>query len=329
MKKILTGEETHNLAPFTFPWAYTMALNSLSNHWHPQEIPLSTDKATHDLYLRDNERHLFRHVFATLTTADLAIAGNLTERLYGLVKAAEIRLYIARQIAEEALHSISYQHILETLGVDQEDTYTLYQRVPQIADWFNFMADATRLHIAGRHITLPLMAQYAIWEGVFFMTGFSPIFALARNSKMTGTAEQLQYIMRDETMHVAFGLRLINEIHAELGHRPDVHPVHALFDKAIWYLDRWADYCIPPTLGYNADTHKAHARYLVNRRLRTLDYPELYPGAMNAIPWLDEMASIRKEKNFFESKVTEYQSAGALRFDDDHDDEWPLGGLND
>ena len=329
MKKILTGEETHNLAPFEYPWAYTMALNSLSNHWHPQEIPLSTDKATHDLGLSIQERHLFRHVFATLTTADLAIAGNLTERLYGVVKAAEIRLYIARQIAEEALHSISYQHILETLGVDQDDTYTLYQRVPQIADWFNFMADATRLHIAGRHITLPLMAQYAIWEGVFFMTGFSPIFALARNGKMTGTAEQLQYIMRDETMHVAFGLRLINEIHAELGHRPEINAVHALFHDAIIFLDRWADYCIPPILGYNADTHKAHARYLVNRRLRTLDYPELYPGAMNAIPWLDEMASIRKEKNFFESKVTEYQSAGALRFDDDPDDQWPLGGLND
>lgn len=310
-KHILRGEETYNLAPFEYPWAYTMAQHSLANHWTPNEIAMGTDKACFDLQLTQAERYMFTHVFSSLTTADLAIQENLTARVYGMVKAAEIRLYISRQIAEEGLHSASYQHVIEVLGLDQEETYSLYKRVPEIAAWFKLAKDM----ISTDDIVLPLIFYYCLFEGVFFPTAFAAIYSLHRRQLMTGTAQQIQYIHRDETMHVGFGTKLINALFEELGTKPHVDEVHALFVLAMNHLDEWTNRCIPDVLGYNAELHKQHMRYLADRRLRTLDYEPLY-RVPEALPWLDEMASLKKEKNFFESRVTEYQSGGALKFDD-------------
>lgn len=310
-KHILKGDESYNLAPFKFPWAYTMAQHSLSNHWTPQEVPMGTDKACYELELTDDERYMFRHVFASLTTADLAIQENLTARVYEMVKAAEIRLYVSRQIAEEGLHSVSYQHVIEVLGLDQTETYSLYRRVPEIKQWFDY----SRAITGHQDALIPFIFYYAIFEGVFFPCAFAAIYSLHRRRLMTGTGQQIQYIHRDETMHIGFGIKLINEIFLELGYRPDTALVHKLFEVSVNRLDEWAERCIPPVLGYNADLHKAHTRYLADRRLTALGYPKLYQ-APEALPWLDEMASIKKEKNFFESRVTEYQSGGALQFDD-------------
>ena len=310
-KHILHGEETYNLAPFKFPWAYTMAQHSLANHWTPNEVPMGTDKACYELTLTDDERRMFNHVFATLTTADLAIQENLTARVYDLVKAAEIRLYLSRQIAEEGLHSVSYQHVIEVLGLDQTETYSLYRSVPEIKQWFDFVKGV----LSDTDVTLPLIFYYAIFEGVFFPCAFASIYSLHRRRLMTGTGEQIQYIHRDETMHIGFGIKLINSVFVELGHKPSAETIHNLFRFAIGSLDMWADYCIPNVLGYNASLHKAHLRFLADKRLVALGYPKLF-NEPEALPWLDEMASIKKEKNFFETRVTEYQSGGSLKFDD-------------
>jgi ribonucleoside-diphosphate reductase beta chain len=309
-KWILHGDETYNLAPFEYPWAFTMAQHSLANHWTPQEVPMGTDKACYELELTPEERYMFRNVFASLTTADLAIQENLTARVYDMIKAAEIRLYISRQIAEEGLHSASYQHVIETLGLDQAETYSLYRQVPEIKAWFDWSKDI----VGVKDVMIPLIFYYAIFEGIFFPTAFAAIYSLHRRRLMTGTGQQIQYIHRDETMHVGFGIKLIGEIFAELGHRPETAAVHRLFELSLQVLDNWADRCIPPVLGYNADLHKRHSRYLADRRLKALGYPTFF-HVEEALPWLDEMASIKKEKNFFESRVTEYQSGAGLSFE--------------
>lgn len=314
-KYILHGDESFHLAPFEFPWAYSMTKKSLDNHWHPQEVPMGNDKAVYEQQLNRSEIHLFKHVFASLTTSDLAVASNLTERFYGLVKAAEIRLYLSRQIAEEGLHSLSYQHVIESLNMDQDEVYHLYQRVPQIKAWFEFAESCMEFHGGDDDILLPLIFSYAIWEGTFFPTAFAAIFSLQRRNLMTGTGEQLQYIFRDESMHIAFGVKLLNSVFEELGRKPLQSEVHALFYEAMKYIDDWADYCIPDVLGYNAGLHKTHSRFLADKRLRSLGYGPLF-NAENVLPWLDEQVAIRKEKNFFESRVTEYRSAGGLTFEE-------------
>lgn len=306
-KYLLKGEDSWHLAPLQFPWAWEMVKQSLENTWVPAEVAMGSDKLCYEHALSTEEKHLFTNVFATLTTADLAIASNVTERLYCRVKAAEVKAYMGRQIAEEVIHSLSYQHVIEVLGLDQEDTYSMYQRVPEIRDWFDFaQREYTR-----EDVLLPLIFQYAIFEGVFFLTGFAAIYGLQRIGKMMGTCQQIQYIHRDESMHIAFGMKLLREMFLELNTKPDPWRVYAMFRAAMARLDAWADRCVPSILGYNASLHKEHARYLANNRLQQLGYAPMWPAG-NVLPWLDEQAAINKEKNFFETRVTEYRNASAL-----------------
>jgi ribonucleoside-diphosphate reductase beta chain len=312
-KFILHGDATFNLAPFRFAWSYDMAQKSLANHWTPQEVAMGRDKQCFEQELTADERRLFTYVFASLTTADLLAASNLTERFYGMVKAAEIRLYLARQIAEEGLHSASYQHVIEVLGLDQEEVYSLYRRVPAIHNWFGFAQEQT----SDKHqdVMLPLIFWYGIYEGVFFPTAFAAIFSLQRRNLMVGTGTQLQYIFRDEAMHIAFGIKLLREIFEEVGRKPKQTDVHRLFASGMARIDAWADECIPTVLGYSSEMHRQHARFLADKRLRALGYEPLF-HAEPALPWLDEQVSLKKEKNFFETRVTEYQSGRGLDFGD-------------
>jgi ribonucleoside-diphosphate reductase beta chain len=229
-----------------------------------------------------------------------------------LVKAAEIKLYLTRQVAEEGLHSHSYQHVIEVLGLDQEEIYTLYQRDPEIAQWFDLIKEMTEA--AG--LAEFLFIWYALFEGTFFMAGFAAIMSLQRRGLMVGTGEQLQYIMRDEAMHVSFGLKLLSTIWQEEKElRLTQQQVEALVVKAMAGLARWASACIPAVLGYSSTLHVSHARYLVDRRLRTLGFSALYLQE-EVLPWLDEQTGgLKKEKNFFESRVTEYRASSALSWD--------------
>lgn len=311
-KFILRGDDTFHLAPFKYPWAYTMFKHSLENHWVPQEIGMGADKACYESQLSADERHLFTRVFATLTTADLAIGGNAAERISPLVKAAEVKLYLTRQVAEEGLHSHSYQHIIEVLGLDQDEIYTLYQREPGIAQWFDIIREMT----AEANVAELLFLWYALFEGTFFMAGFAAIMSLQRRGLMVGTGEQLQYIMRDEAMHVGFGLKLLSTIWQEEKElRMTQQQAQDLVVRVMGRLAKWADACIPNVLGYSSTLHVSHARYLVDRRMNTLGFSRPYCQE-TVFPWLDEQTGgLKKEKNFFESRVTEYRSAAALSWE--------------
>jgi ribonucleoside-diphosphate reductase beta chain len=133
---------------------------------------------------------------------------------------------------------------------------------------------------------------------------------------MKGTAEQLQYIMRDEVLHCAFGIRVVRELMQEEKLTLDPRAVQALWEEAEAAESAYSGYILrEPILGYSADLHRAQFRFIANRRARQLGLSEPFPGAENVLPWLDEQANMRKEKNFFETRVTEYQTGGALSWD--------------
>ena len=309
-KFILRGDK-YSLNPVKFPWAVLMTEHGRKNNWGPQEIQMGRDKACYEQELTQAERFMFKHVFGTLTTSDQAVAENLLDNVGRLLHAAELRGFVTRQAEEEGIHSLSYQHVLEVLALDKEEIEGLYLRVPEITLWFDWVQAVTSIN----DITFPLMFFYAFYEGVFFPTAFAAIYSLQRRRLMTGTGEQIQYIHRDETVHIGFGIRLINEIFNELGVKPEQEAVHRLFENSMKRLDIWAEHCIPDVLGYSAKLHKEHARYLADKRLKALGYQSCWQ-AESVLPWLDEQASIKKEKNFFESRVTEYQSGSGLSFDD-------------
>jgi ribonucleoside-diphosphate reductase beta chain len=155
-----------------------------------------------------------------------------------------------------------------------------------------------------------------IFEGCWFYNGFSPIFALQRRGLMKGTAEQLQYIMRDEVLHASFGIRVVKQIIKEENVKLDPRKVQEMWEEADAAEEIYASYILrDPILGYSKENHLGQFRFIANRRAKQLGHETPFPGAEATLPWLDEQANMRKEKNFFETKVTEYQTGGALKWD--------------
>ncbi len=325
-KRVVNGQtDINQLAPFRYPWAWKYFLNANKNHWTPLDINMSQDIEDYQQRLTPAECRVYENVLAYLTTSDVLAMRNIGLAVMEKMSAPELQIYQARQVYEEALHTWTYQHCIETLGLDQGEIYNRYRVVPEIYHKIQLanrrldailrpdmdLADPDQLQI----FLLSYLFFAAVFEGCWFYNGFSPVFALQRRGLMKGTAEQLQYIMRDEVMHCGFGLRVIRQIMLENNIEPDAQDVAEMWQEAEDAEAGYARFLLDePILGYNVEDHMEQFRYIANRRARQLGMSEPFPGARCALPWLDEQANIRKEKNFFETRVTEYQTGGSLNW---------------
>lgn len=326
-KRVINGQtDINQLAPFKYPWAWEFFLNANKNHWTPLDINMSKDVHDYQHRITLEEKHVYENVLSYLTTSDILAMRNIGLAVMEKMTAPELQIYQARQVYEEALHTWTYQHCIESIGLEQGEIYNRYRVVPQINQ---------KIQLANRKIESVLRADIdltnkdelenfvmsytffaGIFEGCWFYNGFSPIFALQRRGLMTGTAEQFQYIMRDEVMHCAFGIRTVNTIVQENQVKLDPKLIQDMWLEAEAAESDYAHYILQdPILGYNAEDHIEQFRYIANRRARQLKHQEPFPGAENRLTWLDEQANMRKEKNFFETRVTEYQTGGALQWD--------------
>ena len=326
-KRIVNGKaDINQLAPFKYPWAWEFFLKANRNHWTPLEISMAQDVHDYHHKLSAAERHVFENVLAYLTTSDILAMRNIGLAVMEKMSAPELQIYQARQVYEEALHTWTYQHCIESIGLDQQEIYNRYRVVPEIHG---------KIALANRRLEKVLRSDFdltnranlhefalsyfffaVIFEGCWFYNGFTPVFALQRRGLMKGAAEQLQYIMRDEVLHCAFGIRVVRELLKEEGLELDPQALRQLWDEAEAAETAYAGYILrDPILGYNAELHVQQFRFIANRRARQVGVAEPFPGAENVLPWLDEQANLRKEKNFFETRVTEYQTGGALAWD--------------
>lgn len=326
-KRVVNGEaDINQLAPFKYPWAWNYFLNANKNHWTPLDINMAQDVHDYRHKLTLEERHVYENVLSYLTTSDILAMRNIGLAVMEKMTAPELQIYQARQVYEEALHTWTYQHCIETIGLDQSEIYNRYRVVPEIYQKIKLAND--RLSTVMRSdIDLRDPAElenfvmsYAFFAGIFegswFYNGFSPIFALQRRGLMKGTAEQLQYIMRDEVMHASFGIRVCKQIIKEENVKLDPKKIQTMFEEADAAEEIYAGYILrDPILGYSKEAHHGQFRYTANRRAKQLGFEEPFPGAEATLPWLDEQANMRKEKNFFETKVTEYQTGGGLKWD--------------
>lgn len=334
-----------NMIPFKFPWAYKMFKDQVANTWTPEEIPMANDLHHYQRDMSPAVRHVFETSLANLTTSDVEIMDNvligITPALVGLglADAPEVRMFLARQAFDEATHTASYQHCLESIGLDlsqQAELYTRWEKVPSIKAKVDFAAEVTEgfsslVTVAahkgpvkvGIRKFVDLAAFYwAVYEGAWFFGGFNPLFAIGHFYRQgTGTMEQITYIRRDETSHIAFGIELINSIRQEYFDEKDeesfMENLGNTFEVAAKLEDDFADFMLSsPILGYSADSHKAFFRWLCNLRANQLMLPPPFREIKtNPLPWLTEAAETKKEKNFFETRVTEYRTGG-LDWDD-------------
>ena len=327
-KRVINGQtDINQLAPFKYPWAWNFFLNANKNHWTPLDINMAQDVTDYRHKLTTEEKHVYENVLSYLTTSDILAMRNIGLAVMEKMTAPELQIYQARQVYEESLHTWTYQHCIETIGLNQSEIYNRYRVVPEIHQ---------KISVANRRLNSVLRSDIdlndpdelqnfvisylffaAIFEGCWFYNGFSPVFALQRRGLMKGTAEQFQYIMRDEVMHAAFGIRVVKQIIQEENLKFNKKEIREMWDEAYEAEKAYTKYILrDPILGYSAETHLGQFQYIANRRAKQLGLDEEpFPSAEETLPWLDEQANLRKEKNFFETRVTEYQTGGALSWD--------------
>ena len=327
-KRVINGQtDINQLAPFKYPWAWNFFLNANKNHWTPLDINMAQDVTDYRHKLTTEEKHVYENVLSYLTTSDILAMRNIGLAVMEKMTAPELQIYQARQVYEESLHTWTYQHCIETIGLNQSEIYNRYRVVPEIHQ---------KISVANRRLNSVLRSDIdlndpdelqnfvisylffaAIFEGCWFYNGFSPVFALQRRGLMKGTAEQFQYIMRDEVMHAAFGIRVVKQIIQEENLKFNKKEIREMWDEAYEAEKAYTQYILrDPILGYSAKTHLGQFQYIANRRAKQLGLDEEpFPSAEETLPWLDEQANLRKEKNFFETRVTEYQTGGALSWD--------------
>ncbi|MBN8412540.1 MULTISPECIES: ribonucleotide-diphosphate reductase subunit beta [Halomonas] len=323
--------DLNQLVPFKYEWAWQKYLDGSANHWMPQEVNMNADIAlwkSNDGLTAD-ERRIVERSLGYFSTADSLVANNLVLALYRLITNPECRQYLLRQAFEEAIHTHAYQYCVESLGMDEGEVFNMYREVPSVAAKSAWSLKHTQslarpdFHTGtvetDQELLRNLIAFYCVTEGIFFYCGFSQILSMGRRNKMTGVAEQFQYILRDESMHLNFGVDMINQIKIENPHlwTPEFQDevTQMILEGTELEISYARDTMPRGVLGMNAAIMEEYLHFICNRRLAQIGLKEQFPGAQNPFPWMSEIIDLRKEKNFFETRVTEYQVGGALSWD--------------
>ena len=323
--------DLNQLVPFKYDWAWQKYLDGCANHWMPQEVNMNADIALwkNPNGLTPDERLIVKRNLGFFSTADSLVANNLVLAVYRLVTNPECRQYILRQAFEEAIHTHAYQYCIESLSMDEGEIFNMYHEVPSVAKKASWGLKYTRelsdpsfttgTKEKDQALLKNLIAFYCCLEGIFFYCGFTQILSMGRRNKMTGTSEQFQYILRDESMHLNFGIDMINQIKFE---NPGLWTdelkqaaTQMILEATQLEIEYARDTMPRGVLGMNASMMEEYLQFIANRRLVQIGLPEQFVGAENPFPWMSEIMDLRKEKNFFETRVIEYQTGGALTWD--------------
>ena len=328
-KKIINCRaDLNQLVPFKYEWAWQKYLDGCSNHWMPQEVNMNADISLwkNPEGLTEDERTIIKRNLGFFSTADSLVANNLVLAVYKHITNPECRQYLLRQSFEEAVHTHAYQYCIQSLGLDEGEVFNMYRELPAVAkkaEWAlpytNSLGDPdfhTGTVEDDQRLLRDLIAFYVVFEGIFFYVGFVQILSMGRRNKMTGVAEQFQYILRDESMHMNFGIDVINQIKLENPHLWTDEFQQEMIDLIKSGVDLETQYAYDTMprgiLGLNAPMFEEYLQFIANRRFSQIGLPQQYEATSNPFPWMSEILDLKKEKNFFETRVTEYQTGGAL-----------------
>lgn len=333
-KRIINNKavDVNQLVPFKYEWAWEYYLSACANHWMPQEVSMQRDieQWKDPQGFTDDERHVIETNLGFFATAETLVANNIVLAVYRFITAPECRQYYLRQAFEEAIHVQAYQYIPQSLGMDEGRIFNMYREVESMNAKDEFEAQLTS-HLLNPNFETEsfegmqglmdnLTGFSVIMEGIFFYTAFVMLLSFGRQNRLPGTCEQVQYILRDESMHLNFGLQVINTIKEE---NPQIWTdsiQQRIVDNVKIGVELETAYArdVLPNglLGLTHEMMAEYVRFIANRRLQKIGLPEQYPGVANPFPWMSEIIDLGKEKNFFETRVTEYQTGGTLSWDD-------------
>jgi len=318
--------DVNQLMPLKYKWAWEHYLNGCANHWMPTEVPMGKDiELWKSASLGTDERRVIMRNLGFFSTAESLVGNNIVLAIFKHITNPEARQYLLRQSFEEAIHTHAFHYIVESLALDQGEIFNMYNEINSIhkKDLFEMQLTedimkpgfTTATHQGAQKFLENLIGYYIIMEGIFFYSGFAMILSFHRQNKMTGVGEQFQYILRDETIHLNFGVDLINGIKEENPHLWDVafqNHILQLIEQAVELEILYAQDCLPRgILGLSAPMFRDYVQCIADRRLERIGLKAKYKSR-NPFPWMSETIDLGKEKNFFETRVTEYQSSANL-----------------
>lgn len=327
---ILSNNKTdpNKLLPFQYTWTWQHYLKGMANHWEPQRIPMQNDIETWKSdRLSDAERKTILYNLGFFSTAESLTANNLVLALYGHITNPGARAYLIKQAQEEVLHSHMFIYCCESLGLDPDYIYNMYNTIPCIKEKDDFVINLTKTIFNKnfevktdddvRLLLRDLIGFYIIMEGIFFYGGFAMMLALKRKNLMVGVGEQFNYTIRDEGVHLSFGNMVIETIRAEY---PKVwtkefeKEVEVLVGEAVELESKYIVECCPKSFaGVSRNSYVEYIKYIADKRLERLGMKKLY-NVNNSLPWMSESIDLPRESNFFERNVQEYQSEGSLKW---------------
>jgi ribonucleoside-diphosphate reductase beta chain len=320
--------DVNQLMPLKYTWAWDYYTKGCANHWMPNEIPMQRDiELWKSNRLTAEERQVILRNLGFFSTAESLVGNNIVLAIFKHVTNPEARQYLLRQAFEEAIHTHTFQYIVESLSLDQREVFNMYHEVNSIHEKDAFEMQLTSAIMEEgfstetpqglRTFLKNLVGFYVIMEGIFFYSGFVMLLSFKRQNKMVGIGQQFEYIMRDESIHLNFGIDLINCIRDE---NPGIWTeefeaeIRAMILHSVELEVAYAQDCMPRgILGLNAGLFREYVQYIADRRFDRLRMPIQFKS-QNPFPWMSEAMDLSKEQNFFEGKVTEYQNAGALEW---------------
>lgn len=332
MGKIINDSKTdpNKILPMTYLWARQHYKDGVANNWTPEEVSMQKDveQWKSPKALTETEKKMILWNLGFFSTAESLTANNIVLAVYRHVTNPECRQYLLRQAYEEAVHTDTFIYSCDTLGLDPESIFNMYNTIPSIKEKDDFVVDLTKnvfdptFNTEGeeniKRFLHDLVGFYVIMEGIFFYAGFAMMLALKRQNKMIGIGEQFEYIMRDESLHLAFGCDLINTIAQQ---NPKVwdsefkNNLVELIKKGVELEKVYArEACPQGMMGINAEQFVHYVEHIADRRLERINLPKQYHRE-NPFPWMSQSTDLTKEKNFFETRVTEYKTAGNLKWD--------------
>ena len=321
-RRIFGGNPTglFELNNIKYQWAYNLWDLMLNNTWFPKEVDMTTDVRDYK-QLTDAEKRAYDKALSQLIFMDSLQTNNLIDNVNPYITSPEINLILVRQAFEEALHSQSYAVMVDSISQNSDEIYDMWRQDPMLKNKNDNIAKVYE-NLAGNPTEQDIVkAMFAnqILEGIYFYSGFTFFYTLARSGKMLGSAQMIRFIQRDEVTHLLIFQNMINATRKE---RPElftpqlIEEVYQMFDKAVELEIAWGQHITEgQILGLTNGIIEDYIKYLADKRLTAVGLEKRY-NREHPIKWVDNFSSFNDQKtNFFEGTVTNY-SKGSLNFDD-------------
>jgi ribonucleoside-diphosphate reductase beta chain len=328
-KRVINGVRSPelNLLPLKYHEAYRIYKQMKANHWEPDVIDMTKDCTLwNSSKLNHKERWIIEMGVGYFSAAEGIVGDSVLHVIEENLTAAELKHAALRQIAEESIHMDSLLHIIGSLNIDLDEVTAKFEDIPSIRNKNAFITrhmpelkmglDLTRT-ANKRKFAKALFGITQVMEGTQFYALFAMILSLHRQNKMTGIGQMFQYTLRDESNHIALGRYLLQELIKE---NPDVwtdefrQELIQFMREGVQLEKEFVVDCLPEdVVGLTQRDFGDYVDYNADRRLTSLGLPPLSNVKSNPFLWLDEVMFLKKEKNFFETRVTEYQTGGSVK----------------